>query len=402
MDKCRPISPQRRPGMFFMCPESVSLTDGIFLVSRRFSRSPSRRRPYSPLAPYRGRPRSRSRHSSPKRFRPGNYSRVASPHSRSCSPYRQRPSRDRSRSRSHNSKIKSRAASLDTIKVEPSDPLPNSMVEDCKQLSKLHIAENDVKAPLNPPQDTSTLNQPIGRSYKSSPSQDDIKPEIRMASPVPQTSETLPAEDRKITETTESIGHKPSPQSPMLIQAQSPSPPRLPINVPESTARVLPTGPQRNWPSRSPPRGPRSHPRNPMPMPPSSAPRAPRRGFPPTGPASSFSGPAPNTSRHNLDSKKNTKTLDPDLDVRSLTFFCHCLGHYSHAQIYRAQANRSHLASDHLQRAKNLRRALHELDLATIDLRAAEIRRHIADVQLEKARNGALGIDADAPSANTT
>jgi len=154
----------------------------------------------------------------------------------------------------------------------------------------------------------------------------------------------------------------------------------------ESTARVLPTGPQRNWP-RSPPRGPRSHPR--QSMPPSSAPsyssipRGPRRGFPPTGPSSSFSSPASIASRHNPDSKKNTKTLDPDLDI------------------YRAQANRSHLAFDYLQRAKSLRRALHELDLATIDLRAAEIRRHIADVQLEKAKNGALGIDADAPSTVT-
>ena len=63
-------------------------------------------------------------------------------------------------------------------------------------------------------------------------------------------------------------------------------------------------------------------------------------------------------------------------------------------QIYRAQANRSHLAFDYLQRVKSLRRALHELDLATIDLRAAEIRRRIADAQLEKAKNGALGIDA--------
>ena len=169
--------------------------------------------------------------------------------------------------------------------------------------------------------------------------------------------------------------------------------------MPESTTRVLPTGPQRNWPSRSPPRGPRSHPR--QPMPPSSAPsygsipRGPRRGFPPTGPSSSFPSPASTASRHNLESKKNVKTLDPDLDVRFLLNFYCVPGNYSHAQIYRAQANRSHLAFDYLQRAKSLRRALHELDLATIDLRAAEIRRHIADVQLEKAKNGALGIDAD-------
>ena len=302
----------------------------FFSVSRRFSRSPPRRRPYSP-APYRSRPRSRSRSLQPRRFRSGNYSR-ASPHSRSCSPHRQRSSHRRSRSRSqvhpeteaHNFKIKSRAASPVAIKVEAGDPLLNvevPMAEDRKQLSQLHVAEIDVNA-LSPP-DTLTLNQPTSRSPKLSLPQVDIKPEIQVVSPVLQSLETIPAEDRGIIETIESASHlKTSPQSPMPIQAQpSPSSPRFPKNMHESTARVLPTGPQRNWLSRSPPRGPRSHPR--QPMPPSSAPygsipRGPRRGFPPTGPSSSFSSPASIPSRHNPEAKKIIKTLDPDLDVRSL------------------------------------------------------------------------------------
>ena len=403
MDKCRPpLSPQRRPGMHFICLVPVSLKKS--LVSRRFSRSPPRRRPSSP-APYRSRPRSRSHTPPSKRFRPGNYSRMASPRSRS--PHRRRHSRDRSRSRSqihleneaHNPKIKSRAASPDAIKVEPSDSFPvleTSMIEDHKQLSRIHMAEIDVKAPLNPP-DTLILNQ----SFTLSPSQDDIKPDIRTASPVPQTLEALPANDRGIIEKIESTSHKPSPQSPMPVQAQrSPSPPRPSRNVHEITARVPPTGPQRTWPSRSPPRGPRSHPR--QPIPPSSVPsygsvpRGPRRGFPPTGPSSSFSSPPSIGSRHNNpESKKIMKPLDPDLEVRSSQhFLLSSWSLRSIVQIYRAQANRSHLAFDYLQRVKSLRRALHELDLATIDLRAAEIRRRIADAQLEKAKNGALGIDA--------
>jgi hypothetical protein len=309
-----------------------------FSVSRRFSRSPPRRRQYSP-APYRSRPRSRSRSLQPRRFRSGNYSR-ASPHSRSRSPHRH----DRSPSRSqvhpeteaHNSQIKSREASP-VIKLEACDPLINvevPMAEDLKPMSQLHVAEIDVK-PLYPPPDTLTSNQP---SPKPTLLQVDVKPEIvnfdrkrrsepsssMMASPVPQTLETKPAEDRGIIETTESASHlKTSPQSPMPIQVQpSPSSPRYPRNMPESTARVLPTGPQRNWPPRSPPRGPRSHPRQPMPpsaVPSySSIPRGPRRGFPPTGPSSSFPSPPTIPSRHNPESKKNTKTLDPDLDVRSL------------------------------------------------------------------------------------
>ena len=317
--------------LIYFCISDNKFYFYFYLVSRRFSRSPPRRRPYSP-APYRSRPRSRSRSLQPRRFRSGNYSR-ASPHSRSRS--RSPHHHDRSPSRSqvhleteaHNPKTKSRAASPVAIKLEACDALLNvevPMAEDRKPLSQPHVAEVDVK-PLNPPPDTLTLNQPISRSPNPSLSQVDIKPEIRMASPVLQTLETKPAGDREIIETIESASQlKTSPQSPMPIQAQpSPSSPRFPRNMPESAARVLPTGPQRNWPSRSPPRGPRSHPRQPIPpsVAPSygSVPRGPRRGFPPTGPSSSFSSPASIPSRHNPESKKNAKTLDPDLDVRSLS-----------------------------------------------------------------------------------
>ena len=37
---------------------------------------------------------------------------------------------------------------------------------------------------------------------------------------------------------------------------------------------------------------------------------------------------------------------------------------------------------------------MHELDMAALDLRAAEARRRIADSHMEKARSGVLGIDA--------
>jgi hypothetical protein len=63
-------------------------------------------------------------------------------------------------------------------------------------------------------------------------------------------------------------------------------------------------------------------------------------------------------------------------------------------EITRIQAHRAHLVSDYVQVAKATRRALHELDIATIDLRAAENRRKLADSQVEKARAGVLGINA--------
>jgi hypothetical protein len=59
------------------------------------------------------------------------------------------------------------------------------------------------------------------------------------------------------------------------------------------------------------------------------------------------------------------------------------------------QAHRAHLTSEYNAIAQRKRRALHELDLAAIDLRAAEGRRKVAAGHTEKARAGVLGIDAE-------
>lgn len=70
-------------------------------------------------------------------------------------------------------------------------------------------------------------------------------------------------------------------------------------------------------------------------------------------------------------------------------------------QLSQLQSHRAHLVSEYTQLGKGTRRALHELDTATIDLRAAELRRRVADVQYEKARNGALGVDYMPTDGNT-
>ncbi len=46
-----------------------------------------------------------------------------------------------------------------------------------------------------------------------------------------------------------------------------------------------------------------------------------------------------------------------------------------------------------MQIAAATRRALHEYDLSTHDLKMAEKRRELADAALEKARFGTLGMD---------
>ncbi|KAJ8454634.1 hypothetical protein ONZ51_g12917 [Trametes cubensis] len=63
------------------------------------------------------------------------------------------------------------------------------------------------------------------------------------------------------------------------------------------------------------------------------------------------------------------------------------------AEIARVHAHRMHLEAEYIQTAAAARRALHELDMSTLDLKMAEARRVIADRQLEKAQIGMLGID---------
>lgn len=63
------------------------------------------------------------------------------------------------------------------------------------------------------------------------------------------------------------------------------------------------------------------------------------------------------------------------------------------SQIARLRAHRTQLTLEYVNVTRARSRALHELDMASIDLKAAEKRRTIADAQFEKARFGALGVD---------
>lgn len=51
---------------------------------------------------------------------------------------------------------------------------------------------------------------------------------------------------------------------------------------------------------------------------------------------------------------------------------------------------------------KATRKAIHEQEMAEIELAAAKMRREVADSQLEKARLGLLGIDFDGISGLVT
>ncbi|KAF8436959.1 hypothetical protein L210DRAFT_968844 [Boletus edulis BED1] len=61
----------------------------------------------------------------------------------------------------------------------------------------------------------------------------------------------------------------------------------------------------------------------------------------------------------------------------------------------RVEAHRAHAAAECRRCFKASRRAFHELEMATLDLRAAQHRRELAESHRKKAHHGQLGIDAE-------
>jgi len=64
-------------------------------------------------------------------------------------------------------------------------------------------------------------------------------------------------------------------------------------------------------------------------------------------------------------------------------------------EFHRLDAHRAHAAAEWRRCSKASRRALHELDMTTLDLRAAQHRRELAESHRKKAHHGQLGIDAE-------
>uniref|UniRef100_A0A8H8CNA3 Uncharacterized protein n=1 Tax=Psilocybe cubensis TaxID=181762 RepID=A0A8H8CNA3_PSICU len=378
----RPASPIRRPG-----------------PSRRDSRSPPRRRP--PLrspSPYRSRPRSRSRtrtrspRRSPmpsRRVRLGNHSINTSP--RSCSPRKRSRSRDRSmsidkgpptlalpRSSSQPPRDTSRPAKEEHVDVKPSEEVPTVKLEE----QPILISPRDVPE--------SSLSEEAKPSIHETP-------QAEQNSPLPDTSTQLHLKAEEIkperqesiisfspagskgtlkTETSEDVSNKMdivnSPNQTSTNSKRSPSP------QPHQRATI--TNPQRNRSGRSPPRGPRNFPRG-LPTQPTYAigRRDSRRSYPVPG-QPSYGKSEPEIKLPTIPKYERPK---PSPELIALE-----------AELAKLRTLRVTYAHQDSTQVKGLQRALHELDMASIDLSAAEGRRRVADAQLERAKTGTLGIDA--------
>ncbi|KAF9483834.1 hypothetical protein BDN70DRAFT_873215 [Pholiota conissans] len=396
---------------------------------RRDSRSPLPRRKFS-RSPYRGRNRSRSRSRPfrsppPRAIRLGNHSIAASPRSRSShSPRRRRYSRERSPA-SPDRRPNQRAPSprRGSPRREEHKPLPTGPLADRHKeehvaatsdtqnqttsisMSTVEEISQDSVAPQKTRLEQSekvsasqSLPEPIYQAMSQPTTKteaEDIKmesipePELPVSQNYPEPKPDVPYEDilPKVTVPPEAPEVKmdfvDSPKPPTLASTQSrgSTPPKPSPNLSDQN-RGLPTGPRWGGP-RSPPRGPRSHlqPRPPPVQSSSSyrsAPRGPRRDFR-GGPPSSYLPATPKTGPSLPPIPKYSKPNDTDA---------------LESEIARLQGHRGHLNVEHFQHVSNSRKALQELDMASIELHAAENRRRITELQLEMARTGSLGIDA--------
>ncbi|KAF9567596.1 hypothetical protein CPC08DRAFT_544633 [Agrocybe pediades] len=398
---------------------------------RRDSRSPPPRRRFSPSPPTRSRYRTRSR--SPRRLTPpykrvrlGKHSIETSPRPRSP-PYRRGPSRDRSPSphkrTTNGSPLPSRGKERSGSRPPASDSLTNKETAAVlnEENSTVKVEPHDSKAIVSHTEvPDSVASVEAGEICPDNDEKTDIvikkesdmeqtrgDPIASTGSPVGSTSllpakpdatrsSTVPTPEIKAVETVEekmdvvdSSPMKDSPAIPTISYARrSPPPIRSPRHYDH---RAVPTGPQRNRHPRSPPSStskPRSPPRAPRNFPrpitaqnsssSSHPPRETRRSY---QQESQFSGPMSAKIEHEVRLPKIPKYQPPrymvELELE--------LAKHPHRTSYTPQF---------LQQIIGLQRSLHELDIATIDLQAAEARRHVADSQLEKAKVGCLGIDA--------
>ncbi|KAI0646932.1 hypothetical protein C8Q79DRAFT_1009089 [Trametes meyenii] len=150
--------------------------------------------------------------------------------------------------------------------------------------------------------------------------------------------------------------------------------------------------------TRSPPSGPRNH----IPTPPNATPPHTTQPIPSLPPKPDW--PRRNTAAQSSKTGQSSKAEGPTSAPAAtnpaepeLVIPVYVPKQYttseSEAELSRILAHRKAADAEYLQIVLAKRRAMHEYEMSTIDLKMAERRRELADAQLEKARLGILGID---------
>ncbi|KAL7283296.1 hypothetical protein ACG7TL_002725 [Trametes sanguinea] len=310
----------------------------------RDMRSPPRRRAYSPDPP----PRRRS----PRRSPPPKRKRTPSP-----------PSRSRSRTRSPTQTPPPKRHVLPAPKSPTRPPAIPPAPRPITPLQSKTDADGDIK-----------MEEPSSR----------VEPELVKPAPEPDHRNATGTGDPDAT----SPAHaQVSVASPIATTPTIPSLPPKPDNDPDQK-------PSRRRRSRSPPTGPRNY----APTPPNATPphqaTQPGPSLPPK-PEWTRRSTAPQQSKAKTESPLPSAALEP-VDSGPAIPPYQCKSSVTadiEAEIARIQAHRMHLEAEYVQTSAAARRALHEFDMSSIDLKVSVRRRELADAQLEKAQVGMLGLD---------
>ncbi|KAI8998752.1 hypothetical protein BD414DRAFT_407372 [Trametes punicea] len=211
---------------------------------------------------------------------------------------------------------------------------------------------------------------------------------MKPVSPAPLTTEPAP-----VSAPGSVISRVASPaQAPAAVSSSTPTSPTVP-SLPSKPEADFDQKAVRRRRSRSPPAGPRHY----VPTPPNATPPQTTQPTPslPTKPEWTRRSTAPHALKTNSESPAPASTSEP-ADAGPI------IPPYQpkpsvtadiEADIARIHAHRLHLEAEYVQMAAATRRALHEYDMSSIDLRMAVKRRELADAQLEKAQIGMLGLD---------
>ncbi|KAJ3551966.1 hypothetical protein NP233_g12981 [Leucocoprinus birnbaumii] len=270
-----------------------------------------------------------------------------------------------------------------------------------KPIIKMEESISTIPSPKDHPMQP-IPNHPIQPEPRDTPVRVEIKKEERMPPTQPRAdlaarqSSSTPKPDMKAEPRGRS--HSP-PKGPRAFQWRktSKSPPKGPRNVGApalamATTPALPPGPS-PAPAPIPPPAPTT----------TSAPIPNLIAAPvyPTGPRADRRPKDQNTNQIRLQSLEKSlipppttelwQGRDPPMPDTSLVRL--------EAEVRLKRAARLNVSKEMDRLNSQCLRALHDVEMASIDLRAAEGRRKIADAQLEKARQGALGIDYNPPEA---
>ncbi|KAK7693320.1 hypothetical protein QCA50_002887 [Cerrena zonata] len=339
-------------------PRSSSMNRGRSPSPPRFRESPTRSNYGRPSSPPRSPPRDSSRYTSPGVLKLGSHSIDVSP--------RYTPRRERGRPRSPDSRPHSpgryRSGSRSPVKRStPAASQPNVDRSRPDEMTRDDFASS-----------IPTESRPSDTHYSPT----SVKQE-KLDAPVPPTVVSSSAEYRRVPD----LKAVPEISRPVQSPSLQSHPPSANYSQPRRRSRSPPTQPRHFVKTPTTPSSPQ------VPTPTQNLPVKPDWSSNKASPLSTSTPTVETVPSHSA----------PSAHVPWIPRYrTSNVSHELEAEIARVETQRGRLSTEYVAMAKETRRAMHELELTSRDLKLAEQRRSIAIAQLEKARAGLLGVEYSA------